>query len=635
MPNPQLQLFTDPAVLYHAGPKLLRTFFKRIIARSGGEFISLNSPDGYEFAIRIPYILENHPPSEPFFQAMAEVEALAAPENWPNPRSLPVRDWDAPENPEAYRLYKALHRWLELHPETPAPEVLPAPPLPPPQPTVLPLPPGEGRGEGNSATTSSPIPPTVPLPSVTSFEVLPTPPLPPPQPTILPLPPADDRGEGNFASASPPPPETDDQTFSRLARLSPADYDRVRDKEARRLRIRGVTLDKEVRRRRAQLDDDTQAHTVKLPILEPWPEPILDAPALFHQVAERFTLRIVLPDGGAPAVVLWLAHTHVLPAFHLTPRLNLLSPRGGCGKTTTLELLATMVPRPFSIDNLRPAVLFRVVHLQQPTLLLDEVDTYLRRMTELRGLLNAGHRSGSHAYRCEGPGKAIRGFRAYAAAALAGIGTLPPTLRDRSIRIPLVEAKPGEVQSPFDRGNTQLENELGRKVARWAKDNFAAIKAARPPLPKTAHNRLADNWRPLLALAHVIGGDWPARAVAAFDALNTQPPVEDTGLILLGDIRQVFTQCALPRLFSADLVNALCALPNRPYADSWGRNGNARRLDEPALARALSPYGVRPHYLRIEGAHARGYDLADFTASFAQLPSLKTKQPPEVPAAPK
>src|SRR6266542_2747943 len=132
-------------------------------------------------------------------------------------------------------------------------------------------------------------------------------------------------------------------------------------------------------------------------------------------------------------------------AFLQTPRLNLYSPDPGCGKTTALDIIASMVPRPLRTENLTAPVLFCLVDQHQPTLLLDEVDAYLPQAEELRGLLNAGHKRGACAYRCEGDNNAVRAFKAFAPAALAGIGLLPGTLADRSIPIPLVRAKPGEI----------------------------------------------------------------------------------------------------------------------------------------------------------------------------------------------
>src|SRR6266542_3904296 len=253
-------------------------------------------------------------------------------------------------------------------------------------------------------------------------------------------------------------------------------------------------------------------------------------------------------------------------AFLQTPRLNLYSPEPGCGKTTTLDLIATMTPRPLRTENLTAPVLFRLVDQHQPTLLLDEVDAYLPQSEELRGLLNAGHKRGACAYRCEGEGKAVRAFHAFAPAALAGIGSLPATLRDRSVLIPLVAAEEGQVTTRFDPLRTEIEHTLARKLARWASDNFDALAACDPPLPPGAFNRLADNWRPLLAIAQIAGGDWPARALAAFNhltpntvrTLSTASPIERNGqnlnVTILKNVRQVFAQNGATRISSKQLV---------------------------------------------------------------------------------
>src|SRR5258708_7143380 len=67
--------------------------------------------------------------------------------------------------------------------------------------------------------------------------------------------------------------ETEDQTYDRLSRLAPGEYDRARQAEATRLGIRKETLDTEVARRRP-LSDDAQGRAVHLPAVEPWPEPV-------------------------------------------------------------------------------------------------------------------------------------------------------------------------------------------------------------------------------------------------------------------------------------------------------------------------------------------------------------------------
>jgi len=361
---------------------------------------------------------------------------------------------------------------------------------------------------------------------------------------------------------------SDSESFTHLALLSRVQYDRVRKNEAARLGIRVETLDAEVARLRA--NHDPQGTPVDLQVIEPWHEPVNGAEVL-NDVAGRYTLEVILPPGAADAVTLWSAHTHAIAAFLQTPRLNLYSPESGCGKTTALDVIASLVPRPLRTENLTAPVLFRLVDQHQPTLLLDEVDTYLHQSEELRGLLNAGHKRGACAYRCEGDGNAVRSFKAFAPAALAGIGPLPGTLADRSIAILLLPAQPGQVPARLHESYLEIEAVLCSKLARWTQDNFPALKRCKPAMPATAFNRLADNWRPLFAIAEIAGGDWPQRALAAFNHLtfngakthSTASPVKTNGqnldLSLLQDIRQIFTQSGVTRIASKQT----CALPSR------------------------------------------------------------------------
>src|SRR5260221_12116881 len=71
----------------------------------------------------------------------------------------------------------------------------------------------------------------------------------------------------------------------------------------------------------------------------------------------------------------------------------------------------------------------------------------------------------------------------------------------------------------FDSRHTEIEAILRRKLARWAHDNFATLQACDPPMPPTAYNRVADNWRPLFAIAHTVGGDWPALVLESYNLL--------------------------------------------------------------------------------------------------------------------
>jgi hypothetical protein len=59
------------------------------------------------------------------------------------------------------------------------------------------------------------------------------------------------------------------------------------------------------------------------------------------------------------AVALWVLHCHALDAFDSTPRLALLSPEKGSGKTRTLEVIGLLVPEPMHTVNVSAAALSR------------------------------------------------------------------------------------------------------------------------------------------------------------------------------------------------------------------------------------------------------------------------------------
>jgi hypothetical protein len=159
---------------------------------------------------------------------------------------------------------------------------------------------------------------------------------------------------------------------------------------------------------------------------------------------------------------------------------------------------------------------------------------------------------------------------------------------------------------------------LGRKLARWAKDNFKAIAACDPVMPPAAYNRLGDNWRPLFAIAQTIGGHWPERLAEAFNQINAKPQqAPDVGLVLLADIRDIFAKSGAERMFSATVAGALRLLAERPWSGAANRNGLS--IDEAWLGRQLRRFGVRSKTLRIGEERAKGYELRDFADAFNGL----------------
>ena len=233
-----------------------------------------------------------------------------------------------------------------------------------------------------------------------------------------------------------------------------------------------------------------------------------------HAFLRRY---VVMSEHQLVAVVLWIAHAHAVEAAEATPYLAVTSAEKRSGKSRLLEVLGLAVPRPLATANVSPAALFRVIAQEMPTLLIDESDAIFggnkERGEELRGLLNAGHRRGAEVVRMVGMGSAMRAerFPVFCAKVIAGIGTLPDTVSDRSIVIRLKRRRSGERVERFRLREVAPDGaEIRSRLASWIAPHLDGLADDRPELPAALDDRAADGWEPLLAIADRAGGDWPA-----------------------------------------------------------------------------------------------------------------------------
>jgi putative DNA primase/helicase len=349
---------------------------------------------------------------------------------------------------------------------------------------------------------------------------------------------------------------------------------------------------------------------------DPWCDPV-DGQAVVRELVDVVRRYVALPEEAAVAAALWAIHTHCHDASLVSPILAITSPEKECGKTITLTVLGALVPRSLPASSITPAAVFRAVEMYRPTLLVDEADSFLKEQEGLRNILNSGHhRAGAVVVRTVGDDYEPRTFSTWAPKAIAMIGTLPPTLESRSIGIRLRRRRPDEEVEPIRLDRLGKLEPLRMKLARWAKDNLETLRESDPPVPPKFRDRAADNWRPLFAIADVVGAEWPERARQAAvvlsetgDDLEAAPRVQ-----LLADIREVFDQKGAVRMFSPQLVEALVEQEDRLWAE-W-RGGKAMTTVQ--LARLLRPFGVRPKQVRIAGEKGRGYERADFEDAFSR-----------------
>ncbi|MEC4018673.1 DUF3631 domain-containing protein [Streptomyces sp. H27-D2] len=351
--------------------------------------------------------------------------------------------------------------------------------------------------------------------------------------------------------------------------------------------------------------------------------PVGEGSALLDDLRTAIGRYVVLPsDEALTAVTLWVAASHIQPGLQHAPRLAVVGPTKGCGKSRLLDVLYETVHQPMMTVNTSPAVVFRVIGKNPPTLLVDEADTIFGPKAgdkeDLRGLLNAGHQRNRPAWRISGPEHKPTAFPTFAMAALAGIGDLPDTIMDRAIVIRMQKRKPGERITPFrSRYSVPELHALRDRLADWLVPLRGTVAGAVPKMP--VEDRAADTWEPLVIVADLAGGHWPALARAACLAMTRNEVVQDEQTTLktrlLRDIRRVFDQEAgKEALRSQDLLAVLIQDAEAPWAE-YGTKG----LNAYHLANLLRDFGISPANYRFEnGRQAKAYARNQFVDAWAR-----------------
>jgi putative DNA primase/helicase len=396
---------------------------------------------------------------------------------------------------------------------------------------------------------------------------------------------------------------TDNPVIGELASLDTLEYEMQRDTAAARLGVRVSALDKLVKGWRAATEDEN----IVLPHwnVEASAEPV-DGAALLNNLRQVFRRYVVLPKGAEIALPLWVLHAWTIDASDISPLMVLLSPTKRCGKTSVLIVLYFLTPRSELSSNITAPALFRYIEDVRPTLLIDEADSFARDNEELRGILNSGHTKAA-ANVIRNIDQKPRRFSTWAPKALATIRVVADTLEDRAIVVQLQRKPPSVTVAPLRRRDSEDFAALRSQAARWAIDSFDRLVDADPRLPNRLNDRASDNWRPLLAIADLAGGEWPHEAREAACLLAGEAQDGAIGVELLKDIRVTFGDHEVIR--SADLVAKLSADPERPWAE-WK---HGRPLTQKQLARLLAPFCIISGTVHPPGLpDGKGYRRADF-----------------------
>jgi hypothetical protein len=357
-------------------------------------------------------------------------------------------------------------------------------------------------------------------------------------------------------------------------------------------------------------------------------EPV-EGNGLLTDLAALFRRFLVVGEHEFVVLALWVVHTHAIDAADITPYLAITSAEKRSGKTKLLELLSHLTRRPWLTGRVTGSVLARKIDTEHPTLLLDEADAMFGKNSEhgetARAILNTGFLRDGTSSLNQPIGKSgwePIDLSTFCPKAIAGIGSLPDTVMDRSIKIEM-QRKPRTDQ--VERLRSRLIGDICRPLrvaaAAWASQHIDALTGAQPPLPDELDDRAQDVWEPLLAIADRISGDWPAVARAAAIELSGGREDDDLsiGVRLLRDIRRVFdANEPTDRLPSSTVLTELAQFDDAPWGDWFGKT-----ITSQGISRILKPYKITTREIWFNNEKHRGWMRSQFTDAWQRyLPKV-------------
>jgi hypothetical protein len=193
---------------------------------------------------------------------------------------------------------------------------------------------------------------------------------------------------------------------------------------------------------------------------------------------------------------------------------------------------------------------------------------------------------------------------------------MPDTTASRCIICLVWPKLASETVEEFDKRDDAGFKTIRRKLQRLAADNAVALKAAAPEFSPGFNNRVRMNWKMLLAIADLAGGEWPERARAAALELEAGRDEPSENIRLFAALRDVWGDAE--KRTSNYLCAALAA-----HSSEWANFRRKGPISQHQLAALLRPFGIRPvHNLHPRGSakhNQGGYLRLQFENAWARL----------------
>jgi hypothetical protein len=344
------------------------------------------------------------------------------------------------------------------------------------------------------------------------------------------------------------------------------------DQHEGRLAEMARTQDEDAAALRAEFDDycssEMSSSSSEWGDVEAWAEPVATA-ALLQELIDKIGGHVAARPHEILVIALWvmMSWIHEVAATH-SAYLVVTSAEPDSGKTTTLGCVRFLSLKPYMVVEATGSTLFRYIDQHKPTTIIDEADDLFARKADVRHVFNAGWTRGTKIPRQEKKGDewVTVQFDPFTPKAVGLLGlNMPRTLVGRSIVITLWQKTAAQTVEDFQHIDDAAFEQLRRKLARWSADNAVALKGAKPLLPAGFSNRIAANWRLLLAIAELADCGEKARdAAEKLSKVNRKPSL---GMQLLAAIRAIFDGRKVKVISSKDLVAALTADRAGPWCE--------------------------------------------------------------------
>ena len=350
---------------------------------------------------------------------------------------------------------------------------------------------------------------------------------------------------------------------------------------------------------------------------------------------------VSMPTEYALVSALYAVHSYVYRRFDSVAYLSLTSAEPQSGKTTLMRALCELADHgSYSADPTKASLFAEIADAtdrdQGVTIGWDECEKAARESDDRREIINSGYTRDGKVKRinrnaADGESR-IEYMPTYCPKILSGLGSLAPTIKDRSIVLLMRHGKAARraMITSIKTEALQLQNDIRATIAQVFPPNGALL---------TLHDverldgREAELWQPLWTTATYLQltADQFALLRRATDSLiemkHSDPDRRYTLVRKLED-KQAINKGESPYgvkalralseiigsssgIWTADLVKAMNSGEWKDYRS--GKGINARSLSD-----LVATFGVTPKQIKIKGKNANGFRAADVKAALTK-----------------